>query len=536
MSADVVFRNGKVFTASTSTLFTEGLAVKGGQLAALGSDAEIAGFVGPNTEIVDLDGRLATPGFIDAHVHVATSGLDLLRVSFDGCNDEDDAVAAVVRYAADHPDEPWILGSGWSQSWFERGCPNAGLLDRVVGDKPVFISNRDGHGAWVNSRALEISGIDSETPDPPDGRIERNADGSPQGTLHEGAMNLVERCAPPDTADDFEKGLLLGQEIMLQFGITGWQEASVRPEVQEAYLRVAASGQLKGDVVGALWWERDEGIEQIEQLVERRKMAAPGFRPTSVKLMLDGVAENFTASVLDPYLDGMGGKTTNQGVDFIDPIELRKIVTRLDALEFQCHFHALGDRAVRYGLDALEAALKANGPSDNRHHLAHLQFVHPDDLQRFAPIGAIANVQPLWACNEDYQNLLTRPFITPERDSWQYPFGFLVGAGARIGMGSDWNVSTANVMEEIDVAVTRTCTDGTEPLGPEQALSAVTALTAFTMGSAYINHSEGHSGSLEVGKRADIAIFDRDPLRAGRFRDARVDQTYVAGKLVYERS
>lgn len=531
---DFVFRNGRVFTGDPNRSFVEAVAITGDRVSAVGDTDEIDLVVGAGTEVINLDGRLATPGFTDAHVHTVTSGLEQLRLHFDGCGNAADAYAAISRYIAEHPDELWVIGGGWSQAWFERGCPDASSLDTIVGDRPALLTNADGHGAWANTRALEIAGITASTPDPADGRIERLPDGRPQGTLHEGAKQLVQRHAPADTIEDFERGLVWGQQEMLRYGITGWQEASVVPEVQEAYLRAASSGTLLGDAVGALWWNRDGGMEQVPDFLARRERSAPGFRPTSVKLMLDGVAENFTASVLDPYLDGYEATTTNNGIDFIDPVELKEIVTILDRHDFQCHFHAVGDGAVRSALDAIEAARAANGASTNRHHIAHIQFVHPDDVPRFARLEAIANAQPFWAMNDDYQIELTRPFITPERDSWQYPFASLLRAGAVLGMGSDWNVSTANVMEEIAVAINRTGPDGGPPLGPEQALSPVEALTAFTMGSAFINNSEQDRGSLAVGKLADLVVFDRDPFIGHDFSDTRVSLTLVRGRLAYE--
>lgn len=529
--ADIAFVGGKVFTAVATRSFVDSVSIGDGRIMGVGDVTET---IGARTRVVDLAGGLLTPGFIDAHVHPTTSGLDRLRINFDGCDSAEEAIAVVSRYATGHHEIEWIVGSGWSQVWFERGCPSAAALDAVVPDRPVVITNTDGHGAWVNSEALRRGGVTRFTNDPTDGRIERLPDGSPQGTLHEGAVHLVERHAPADTADDYYNGLLRGQEELFRYGITGWQEASVVPAVQEAYIRASSSGRLLGDAVGALWWERGRGLEQVEELRERREQSAPGFRPTSVKLMLDGVAENFTASVLDPYLDGSGVETDNRGVDFIDPGELREIVTILDRHGFQCHFHSLGDRAVRSALDAIESALRANGPSGSRHHLAHLQFVHPDDVPRFSALGAIANAQPFWACNDDYQIELTRPFISPERDRWQYPFRSLVDSGARLGMGSDWAVSTANVMREIEVATTRTCGGG-EPLGADQTLTAVEALTAFTLGSAYINHSEREQGSIELGKKGNLAVFDRDPFAEGSFGEAEVVMTVVGGTPVYER-
>ncbi len=533
MTADLIFINGRVFTADPEAPFATAVALAADRIEAVGGDSEALDLRGSSTEVVDLGGRMLAPGFIDAHVHPASSGLDKLRLHFDLASDANSALEVVSRYAADHPERYWIIGAGWSQSWFPRGCPDRETLDRIVPDRPALISNSDGHGAWANSLALSIAGVDGDTPDPIDGRIERHPDGSPQGTLHEGAIKLVENLAPRENAADLERGLVRGQQELLSYGVTGWQDAIVTPEIQEAYLRLASDARLRGRVVGALWWDRERGMEQIQELVERRGMAGDRFSPTSVKLMLDGVAENFTASMIDPYLGADGGPTANRGVDFIDPTQLREIVTRLDALGFQCHFHAIGDRAVRNALDAIEAARTVNGPNDHRHHIAHIQVIHPDDIRRFAALDAVANAQPLWACHKIYQDELTIPILGEVRAAWQYPFASLLTAGVRMGMGSDWGVSTANVMEEVDMAVTRTSDDG-RPLYPEECLTLEQALTAFTSGSAYINHAEHDTGALVVGMLADLVVLDRDPFSGGPIREAKVALTMIGGEVVYE--
>lgn len=530
MNTDLVILGGRVFTGHAGSPFLDAVASSGDRIVAVG--AEAIDMASAAKRVIDLDGAMAAPGFIDAHVH-PFSGLDKLRCNFDGVSNAEEAVERIAVYARSNPDVPWILGGGWPQSWFSRGCPSKELIDPVVSDRPVLLTNTDGHGAWANSRALEWAGIDASTPDPSDGRIERLDDGTPQGTLHEGAVQLVTDVAPDPTPEETRNGLLRGQEELFRYGVTGWQDAGIRPDSQKTYLDVAEDGRLLGRVVGALWWERDRGLEQIDELVARREESAPGFRPTSVKLMLDGVAENFTASMLESYLGADGRPTGNTGIDFIDPAALPEIVTKLDALGFQCHFHVIGDGAVRSGLNAVEAALDTNGPNDNRHHLAHIQVVHPDDIARFAALGVVANAQPLWACNDEYQTDLTRPYIGEERSSWQYPFGSLRRSGARIAMGSDWDVSTCNVMEEVDVAVTRTGDTGIA-LNPEEALDAVDALAAFTSGSAYVNHAELDSGSIALGKLADFAVLDRDPFRDGPFREVRVVTTVLGGEVVYE--
>ena len=263
---------------------------------------------------------------------------------------------------------------------FEGGTPMREDLDRIVPDRPVFLTSRDGHSAWVNTRALELAGVTAATADPTDGRIERGADGSPSGTLQEGAMDLVDRHLPDDTPADLEEALRLGQAYLHSLGITAWQDAIIRPESEERpYVALASRGELTGRVVGAMWWERHRGAEQIEEFVERRRSTSIGrYQATSVKLMMDGVLENFTGAMIEPYGDGHGGVTDNRGLSQIDPEGLKSWVPELDALGFQPHFHAIGDRAVRESLDAVAAARAANGASDTRPHIAHIQVIHPD--------------------------------------------------------------------------------------------------------------------------------------------------------------
>ncbi|HWL50619.1 MAG TPA: amidohydrolase [Acidimicrobiia bacterium] len=536
MPADLVFINGPVFTAGPARSFVRALAVTGELITAVGDEATVFGSIGPGTRVVDLAGRLLSPGFQDAHCHPGSSGLDLLRCSFDGCASAEDAIAYVARYAADHPERPWILGGGWHQTWFPRGCPPKEALDAVVPDRPVLVYNADGHGAWANSLALSLAGVDASTPDPVDGRIERNGDRQPQGTLHEGAAWLVGRRAPADTAEDVRAGLLAGQGYLLAKGITTWQDAHVDEETHLAYRALAGSGELIGTAVGAMWWSQRKGIAQIEEVEQMRSEPLGRYLPTSVKLMLDGVVENFTGSMLESYLDGAGQPTGNTGIDFIETGELREIVVELDRRGFSCHFHAIGDAAVRSGLDAVEAARLANGWMGTRHNISHIQVVHPDDIPRFRRLGVTANAQALWAQDGEDQRVLTKPYLGEERSRWQYPLGSLLRAGATLAMGSDWGVSTADVMEQIDAAVTRTNHDEPDlgPFNEDERITFLDALAGFTAGSAYVNHREGLSGTLAVGMLADLAVVDRDPVASGHIRDASVAMTVVGGRVVYE--
>jgi predicted amidohydrolase YtcJ len=516
-----------------------GVAVSDGRIAAIGSSAEIADLAGPNTRLIRLNGQTLLPGFIDAHVHPIEGGMARSLCDLHDLVGVDDYLAAVRGYADTYPELPWITGGGWSLATFPGGTPGKELLDQLVPDRPVILHNRDGHGAWVNSVALTLAGIDHRMPDPADGRIERDAAGEPSGMLHEGAMALVERHIPPSSPAERLAGLLQGQRHLHALGITGWQDAMVRPHDLAAYRDAAASGALTARVVLAQLWDNHQGQEQIEGFVEgRASAAADGLQAGSVKLFVDGIIENRTAVLVEPYLDVDGRPSDNHGIPMIEAEMLHRAVIELDRLGFQCHFHAIGDGAVRLALDAVEAARSANGASDNRHHIAHIELIHPDDIGRFAAVEVVANMQPFWVMHEAQMRDLRIPVLGAERARWQFPFRSLLNAGARLAGGSDWPVTTPNPLLEMEVAISRTDTDNrdAEALFPEERLDLDAALAAFTIGSAYVNHAERESGSIELGKRADLVVLDRDIRSpdAGPLGEARVLATFVNGAPVWD--
>ena len=538
--ADLLFVGGPIFTAAPAGGRPTALAVRAGRILAVGG-AEVTELAGPATEVVDLRGRLLLPGFQDAHVHAVMGGVELGQCDLTGTTDLAEYLARIDAYARARPDAAWIVGGGWSMESFPGGVPGRELLDAVVGDRPVYLINRDHHGAWVNTRALELAGITADTPDPAGGRIDREPGGAPGGGLQEGAMSLVAAHVPAVTPAERLAGLLRAQRLLHELGVTAWQDAMLcatngYPDISDASLSAAADGSLVSPVVGALWWDRDRDAAQIPDLVAKRDAFRVGrLRCDSVKFMLDGVAENFTAAMTAPYRDGQGRATANSGLSFIDPMALRHHVTALDALGFQTHFHALGDRAVREGLDAVAAARAANGPRDTRPHLAHLQVVHPDDVPRFRRLGATATIQPLWATHEPQMDELTLPFLDPVLAGRQYPFGDLHRAGAHLAAGSDWPVSSPDPLRGIHVAVRRALPgSGAEPFLPAQRVGLATALAAYTSGSAFVNHLDD-TGTLRAGRQADLVVLDRD-LFAGEpaaIADARVALTYLRGERVY---
>ncbi|MGL5808626.1 MAG: amidohydrolase [Nocardioides sp.] len=498
--------------------------------------------IGHIDEVVEVAGGLIAPGFIDSHVHAVQGGLERIRCDLSEVTTRAGHLAEIASYAAAHPDREWILGGGWGMSAFPGGAPVAADLDASVADRPVFLPNRDHHGAWVNSKALEVARVDADTPDPPDGYFERDARGMPTGTLHEGAMSVVARHIPVTSEGECYQGFLAGQAHLHSCGVTGWQDAILGAYVgindpSDTYLRAAQSGDLTATVTGALWWDRERGLDQIPELIERRTRYTHGrLAARSVKVMQDGVAENFTAAMNTPYLDRCGHATDNRGHSFVEGEALKTYVAALVAEGFQVHVHAIGDRGVREALDAFEFA----GPdgADLRHHIAHLQVVDPVDVPRFAALAVTANMQALWASYDDQMTELTLPFLGPERASWQYPFGALHRSGAALCAGSDWPVSTCDPLAAIHVAVNRIGYGDEQPAFlPEQALNLETAMAAYTSGSARINHRDS-AGRLEPGAIADLVVLDRDPFAGprGEIGATSVVSTWVAGNPVFARS
>ena len=554
--ADLVLAGGKIRTSGHPSGFVQALAVRDGVVVAVGSDDEIRELTGRRTRVIDLRGRLALPAFGDAHVHPVSGGLESLRCNLVGLRSRPDCLDTVAEYCAALDPQSWVTGGGWTMSAFPGGLPTAADLDTVTGGRPAFLPNRDHHSAWVNTAAMTIAGIDARTPDPADGRIERDESGRPTGALHDGAMRLVAAHVPAATDAELLTGLVAGQSHLHSLGITSFQDACVgaagelgMPDSFGTYLMAADYGMLDSHVVGALWWDRDRGLGQIDDLLARREQAGDGqsgqarFKATTVKIMLDGVCETFTAAMSAPYLDRSGHPTDHSGRLFIEPEELGEAVRRLGAAGFQLHFHAIGDLAVSTALDAL-AALPDDERRAARHHLAHLQFITPRDMARFAELGVVANFQPLWACAEIQMEELTLPFVGAERARWQYQIGSLLGHRTRVAFGSDWPVSSADPLQEIHVAVNRVLSERlgrpgmpecVNPFLPDQAITVDAAVDAFTSGVAWVNHEEDVAGRLLPGMRADVAVLDQDlfTISPGDIGSTSVVMTVAGGTVVY---
>jgi hypothetical protein len=511
--AELALTGGAIYTVDGSRSWAQAIAIDDGRIVYVGTDAGAKEHIGPETKIIDLKGRMVVPGFQDVHIHPISGGIEANGCDLNAAKTVEEYVAIIKQYADAHPDEPWIKGGGWSMAAFGPGArARRQLIDAVVPDRPVILWSRDGHTVWVNSKALEVAGITKDTKDPPDGRIDREpTTGEAVGSLQEGGGSLVAEKAPPDTDAMRDAGLRYAIKMLNGFGITGIQDASVNEEDLKTYHRLDKAGELSLHVEGSIWWERDQGLEQIDNIKRLRSEYTKGrIDAGTVKIMQDGVMENYTAVVLEPYK--LPGKKDVRGIPMVEPEFLKKAVTQLDADGFQVHFHAIGDGAVRQSLDAVEAARTANGDLGHRHHISHIQLIHPDDQPRFRKLGVVANFQPLWACADDYVTELTLPFISKQTASYMYPIGGMEKSGAVVAFGSDWSVSSANPFEEMGTAINRRCgpSDTYGPFLPNESITLPEAIAAFTINAAYTNRDEKNSGSLEVGKVANLAVLDRN--------------------------
>ena len=534
--ADLVLRDAAVYTVDAARTWAEAIAIDEGRIVYVGTNEGVIPWIGQETDVLSLKGSMILPGFHDSHVHLVTGGIELGECNLLDLDTQKGLLEAIRRYAEAHPDEEWIRGGGWELPAFPGANPNKRLLDAVVPDRPVFLTAADGHSAWVNSAALARAGITRSTPDPPHGRIERDpATGEPTGTLREEAMQLVMEHMPTYTAEDYLEGLRRGLAMANRFGITSIQEASASKEILEAYYTLDQQGELTVRVVASVKADLARGEAQIPQFIAwRDAYQSPHLRIHTVKIFADGVIEARTAAMLEPYLD----RKDSRGTLNLEPDSLHQLITALDRADFQVHVHAIGDRAIRTTLGAFAEARKQNGIRESRHHMAHIQLIDSIDVLRFRPLGVIANFQPLWAYADTYITELTEPALGLSRSRWLYPIASVIKTGAMVVFGSDWSVSSMNPLDGMQVGVTRLGLEDSTgtPWIPRERADLATMIAGYTINGAYLNFEEKETGSIEVGKAADLVVLDRNlfDVSPKNIHQVRVLLTLLEGKIVYK--
>ena len=543
-AAEVVFVGGVVYTVDAARSVATAAAVRGGRIAYVGDDAGARRLVGRATRVVELGGRMLLPGFQDSHIHPG-GGLGLTTLRLHGLMDRREVFRRIREYAGANPALAWVTGGGWEAGAFKpAGVPSREMLDSLVPDRPAFFSASDGHTGWANSRALAIAGVTRATADPQNGIVGRNPQtGEPNGVLYEAAQALVRRHVPRATAAQRALGDSLFLRELWRHGITAVVDAGGGDEGVTRLEARARGGMPVPDAVICQGWNAsgDDGRQIAALLAWRARNQTGSPRATCVKLMLDGIIEQYTGRLIEPYLDRPG----DRGPLFYPRDRFQRLVTRLDSLGFQVHVHTIGDGAVREALDAFAAARRTNGPRDARHALAHVQVIDPADIPRLRELGVIAAMTPLWARGDDLNRTFAEPRLGPARSRWIYPHLTILGAGGRLAWGTDWPVTSLAPLEGIETAVTRRHLGGRDAEGkadsayiPAERLTLEQAIAGYTIDGAYLSFRERERGSIEPGKRADLVVLERNlfevsPLEIHRVN---VDMTLLGGRVVYERS
>lgn len=526
-----LFENGTIWTGAETT---DALLVADGVVVALGQPARDA----DADEIVDLQGGFLMPSFGDGHSHPLYGGLESAGPQVRPCESVDEIVAEVASFAAANPDQEWIAGASYDGSLVPGGLFDARWLDAAVPDRPVVLRAWDYHTLWVNSVALQRAGITDDTPDPVLGEIPRREDGTVLGTLREwGATDLVSDVMP--ARDEAVRIAALGTaaDYFLARGVTWAQDAWVEPADVDTYIGAATQGALRMRFNLAFYADPRHFDSQITQYANARARVQEAdsdlLTANTVKFFADGVVENETGALLAPYCSGLH----SHGMTLWEGDSLAEAARRVDELGFQIHIHAIGDAAVRQALDAIEYVVAKNGPRDRRPVIAHAQLIDDADIDRFAALGVIPNMQPLWAQMDALMTVLTIPRLGTERSDKQYRMRTLENSGAALAFGSDWPVSSGAPLDGLAVAVSRRTPEGGPEGGwtPEEIVPIDRALSSYTAAVAYQAFAENAWGRIVPGASADLVWLDGDPTTTAALDlpGLRIRGTYLQGRRAY---
>jgi len=542
--ADIVLLNGGVYTVDAERRWAEAVVIRDGEIVVVGKNETVEPYIGALTEVINLEGGMALPGLHDTHIHPLEGGYLMRQCDLSEDGSSVDAFVKIVRQCVAEMDDEWVIGFGLDLALFDSNGPDRSLIDEIAPDRLLFLIAEDGHTVLVNARVLELAGITGETPDPPGGVIERRAEtGEPSGTLRETAYDLVDVFRPKRQLDESVDAMRDALAAMQAVGITSFNEVWAGELEWQAYQAIERSGDLKMRIVNSLI---DEGVfekhvgEDFERvLAARNDYASDLINNDSIKIMVDGVLEGETAALVEPYV-GLGHK----GILNHTSDELRRRVARYEAMGLHIHMHTMGDGAVRAALDAIEYAREVNADNalseDRRHTLSHLGLIHPDDLPRFAELNVAASVTGSWGFPDTWVTDLNLPVLGPERTDRIYPIGSVSRAGGVVVGGSDWIYGPLDPLDSIEPALTRQDPDDTEAMvgTMSESIDLATAIEAYTVNAAWAMHQEEKVGSIEVGKRADIVVLDRNlfELPATEINEASVRFTIFDGEIVYRQS
>jgi len=550
IKADLVLQNGFVYTVDKQRRRAEAVAVRDKAITYVGDTEGVQDFIGPNTEVINLAGKMLLPGFIDSHAHASATINEDDSVMLYHLDSKEAYVSAVKAFAEKHPEADVIYGNGWNNEVFPPQGPRKEDLDAIVTDRPVSLMSNDGHSIWVNTRALEMAGVTKDTACPSGGMIEMNpATGEPSGTIRETARDLIQSVLPPYSVEQMKTGI---REFMIEaarVGITTVHDpmlllpgsdgqlngfGSARNCIP-AYEQLLENKEMTLRVRGTILTDPTKGDAQVPDIVAAcMAQHDPLFQITGAKVFVDGVVEGGTAYLLEPYAH----KPDFRGEPLWQQESLNALCRAVDREKRQIHIHAIGDAAIRMSLDALAVAKDHNGPRDSRHLITHLHIVDYTDIPRFAELDIVGVPQPFWHVKGDYFEM-EASYLGRDRAEKEYPLKSFLDAGVTLACASDYPVQVPSPpLLAIQLGITRCIPGETDPsqiLGPTERMSLADMIAGFTINGAYANFVENETGSIEVGKKADMVVLDRNlfDIPATEIADTNVLMTLFEGKAVY---
>ncbi len=537
---DLVLIHGKIWTGTSDSTFEEAVAIKANKIMAVGNSDYIQGLTNSKTEVIDLNGKLVTAGFNDAHIHFLSGSLGLAEVDMTGTASPADIVDRVNQYIKENPTKEWITGRGWQYTSFESSLPDHQTLSAIPNDKPVFIKAYDGHSAWANKKALDIAGIDRNTKYDGFGEIVKDKNGEPTGTLRESAMGLVGQHVTKLTRTEKLDAIRKGMKLAASLGITSIQNADGNEEVLSLYKELLNNGELSIRYAAVFSVDEnttDADIASFTKLKDSVGVSNPMIRADAIKFMIDGVIESHTGYMLEPYADIPSTDPLALGQLAVPIEKYQELVSKLDKNGFRIYTHAIGDRGVLESLNAYEHAANINGKRDSRHRIEHIETVSPDDIPRFAKLGVMPSMEPIHADPGTIE--VWAKAISEPRLPWSFNWSAMLKSNAYLVYSSDWPACIdINPIRGIHVAVNRRTPDGFPEGGwiVENKISMAQAMKAYTSAGAFSSFEENLKGQIKAGQLADIIVFSQDlfTIDPMKTHETKVVLTVFDGKVIYD--
>ena len=537
----VIFVNGKIWTGEGPDTFVEALAITGNIVSAIGNTKTISALATGDTEVIDLQGKLVTAGFNDAHIHFLSGSMGLTQVDLLATKSLDEVISITLDFVKNNPEKNWVTGRGWQYTYFESGLPDHQTMKALDLDKPIFIKAYDGHSAYANPKALELAGITSATVFEGFGEVVKDAQGNPTGALKEDAMDLVGKWVPAPSQEDQLNALRKGMQLASSLGITSIQNASGSEEELRLYQRLLSENELTLRYAAAFSVGENSTPEDVERftfLKDSIGTANPWIRADAIKFMIDGVIESHTAAMLEHYSDLLPEHELALGMVNMSAARFHELVNELDQRGFRLYTHAIGDRGVREVLTAYEKAQSSNPARDRRHRIEHIETIAPEDLPRFAKGGILASMEPIHA--DPATVGVWAKAIGEERLPWSFAWNSMLKNNAKLVFSSDWPACISlDPIRGIHVAVNRRDPSGYPEEGwvVQEKISIFEAMKAYTQAGAFSSFEEGKKGLLKAGYLADLIVFSQDlfTIPSMKIHQTNVDLTLVDGRKIFER-